>query len=73
MAASLNLATVAEGVETLEQVRGLRDLGATYAQGFFFSPPLAADVCGRLLSESGGQTDTMRMRSLRPAVVATGG
>jgi diguanylate cyclase (GGDEF)-like protein/PAS domain S-box-containing protein len=73
MAASLNLTTVAEGVETVEQVRGLRELGATYAQGFFFSPPLAADVCGRLLSASGGQSDTMRMRTLRPAVAAAGG
>jgi diguanylate cyclase (GGDEF)-like protein/PAS domain S-box-containing protein len=73
MAGSLNLVTVAEGVETLEQVRRLRELGATYAQGFFFSPPLAADVCGRLLSEAGGQSDTLRMRSLRPAVGATGG
>ena len=73
MAASLNLVTVAEGVETAEQVRRLRELGATYAQGFFFSPPLAADVCGRLLRESGGQSDTMRMRALRPAVAASGG
>jgi EAL domain-containing protein (putative c-di-GMP-specific phosphodiesterase class I) len=40
---------VAEGVETLDQVHQLRELGATYAQGFFFSPPLAADECGRLL------------------------
>jgi diguanylate cyclase (GGDEF)-like protein/PAS domain S-box-containing protein len=72
MAASLNLTTVAEGVETLEQSRRLRELGATYAQGFFFSPPLAADVCGRLLRETGG-SDTMRMRTLRPAVAAAGG
>jgi EAL domain-containing protein (putative c-di-GMP-specific phosphodiesterase class I) len=72
MAASLNLVTVAEGVETLEQSRRLRELGATFAQGFFFSPPLAADVCGRLLSETGG-SDTMRMRALRPAVAAAGG
>jgi diguanylate cyclase (GGDEF)-like protein/PAS domain S-box-containing protein len=73
MAASLNLSTVAEGVETIEQVRRLRELGATYAQGFFFSPPLAADVCGRLLTEAAGQSHTLRMRTLRPAVAAAGG
>lgn len=50
MADSLNLATVAEGVETQEQARRLRDLGVTYVQGFYFSPPLAADACARLLS-----------------------
>jgi EAL domain-containing protein (putative c-di-GMP-specific phosphodiesterase class I) len=75
MAASLNLSTVAEGVETIEQVRRLRELGASYAQGFYFSPPLAADVCGRLLTESAGpsQNHTLRMRTLRPAVGASGG
>jgi diguanylate cyclase (GGDEF)-like protein/PAS domain S-box-containing protein len=50
MATSLGLSTVAEGVETLDQVHWLRQLGATYAQGFHFSPPLAADECGRLLN-----------------------
>ena len=50
MAQKLGLATVAEGVETQEQARCLRELGATYVQGFYFSPPLAADACGRMLS-----------------------
>ena len=69
-----DLSTVAEGVETLEQVRRLRELGATYAQGFFFSPPLAADLCGRLLGEAGGQSrTTLRMRILRPAVGTAAG
>jgi diguanylate cyclase len=51
MAQTLGLATVAEGVETQEQARRLTELGATYIQGFYFSPPLAADNCGRLLSQ----------------------
>jgi EAL domain-containing protein (putative c-di-GMP-specific phosphodiesterase class I) len=50
MAQSLGLSTVAEGVETPEQARRLRDLGATYIQGYYFSPPLAADACRRLLT-----------------------
>ena len=49
MAQSIGLSTVAEGVETPEQARRLSELGVTCMQGFFFSPPLAADLCGRML------------------------
>jgi predicted signal transduction protein with EAL and GGDEF domain len=52
MATSLGLSTVAEGVETPVQARRLKELGATYGQGFYFSRPVAADVCGRLLLPS---------------------
>ena len=52
MATSLGLTTVAEGVETPVQARRLQELGATYGQGFYFSRPVAADVCGRLLLPS---------------------
>lgn len=40
---SLNICTVAEAVETMEQVAILRELGADVAQGYFFSAPIAAD------------------------------
>jgi len=40
---SLGFATVAEGVETSEQLEWLRRDGCTEAQGFFFSPPRPAD------------------------------
>jgi diguanylate cyclase (GGDEF)-like protein len=43
MAGALGLEVVAEGVETEEQLACLRDLGADYAQGFYFSRPLPAD------------------------------
>ena len=43
MARALNLGVVAEGVETAEQRDFLLNLGARYAQGFFFAPPLSAD------------------------------
>lgn len=49
MAQSLGLSTVAEGVETPEQARRLSELGTTYIQGYYFSPPLAVDACGLML------------------------
>jgi diguanylate cyclase (GGDEF)-like protein/PAS domain S-box-containing protein len=52
MAESLGLSTVAEGVETAEQARRLNQLGTTFVQGFYFSPPLAADSCARLLDHA---------------------
>ena len=39
---SLGICTVAEGVETAEQVAILRQVGADVAQGYFFAPPLSA-------------------------------
>jgi EAL domain-containing protein (putative c-di-GMP-specific phosphodiesterase class I) len=42
---SLELATVAEGVETAEQMELLRSLGCTYAQGYYIAPPKPAQEC----------------------------
>jgi diguanylate cyclase (GGDEF)-like protein/PAS domain S-box-containing protein len=59
MAQSLGLSTVAEGVETPEQARRLSELGANFIQGYYFSPPLAVDACGRMLQSTGTvQTET---------------
>lgn len=43
MGQSLNLATLAEGVESEEQVEILRGYGCDYIQGYFYSRPLPAD------------------------------
>jgi diguanylate cyclase (GGDEF)-like protein/PAS domain S-box-containing protein len=43
MAGALGLEVTAEGVETEQQLDGLRALGCQFAQGFRFSPPLSAD------------------------------
>lgn len=49
LASNLRLDVVAEGVETLEQVAFLRKLQCKFAQGFYFSKPLAAEEAGALL------------------------
>jgi EAL domain-containing protein (putative c-di-GMP-specific phosphodiesterase class I)/GGDEF domain-containing protein len=43
MAKSLGLATVAEGVETAEQLELLKIMGCDQIQGYFFSRPLSSD------------------------------
>ena len=49
MATALDLVTVAEGVETLDQLHVLRSQGWQFAQGHVFDQPLEAEVFGRLL------------------------
>ncbi|GAB2570195.1 hypothetical protein Aab01nite_06420 [Paractinoplanes abujensis] len=52
LASGLRLGTIAEGVETAEQVALLRDLGCQRAQGFYYSRPVPADDAARLILES---------------------
>jgi len=40
MGASLGIAVIAEGVETEEQLRFLKDNGCLHYQGYFFSKPI---------------------------------
>ncbi len=49
MAHSLNMKTVAEGVETREQLDFLRTQGCDYAQGYYFSPPLSGPEIEHLM------------------------
>ena len=57
MAHALSLATVAEGVETPDQLSMLRDLGCDLAQGYLFSRPQPPDALEALFAE-----DTQRRR-----------
>ena len=50
MAQSLSIKVVAEGVEDAETAEQLRALGVTYAQGFHFSKPVAAEELERLFT-----------------------
>lgn len=52
MARSLELHTVAEGIESQEQAAILRDVGCESAQGYYFSPPVNADAIDALLARA---------------------
>ena len=49
LAGSLGFDVVAEGVETQEQVRLLRDMKCKYVQGYYFSKPLTAETAEEFL------------------------
>jgi len=51
LARSLDLAVVAEGIETIEQLAHLRTLGCELGQGFLFSRPHDAAFAERLIVE----------------------
>lgn len=52
MASSLELETVAEGVETEGQLECLRQIGCHEVQGFFFARPLAVDEFSDYLAQA---------------------
>ena len=49
MASALGISSVAEGTESAEQLRILRELGADFAQGFLLSKPLSSSEIERAL------------------------
>jgi diguanylate cyclase (GGDEF)-like protein len=51
LARSLDMAVVAEGVETADQLRQLGDLGCDYGQGYLFSRPVGAGQAAELLTD----------------------
>jgi diguanylate cyclase (GGDEF)-like protein/PAS domain S-box-containing protein len=50
LGSSMDLYTVAEGVETEAQLAMLREMGVTYAQGFLLARPMDAIAASRLLA-----------------------
>ncbi|MCA1296856.1 EAL domain-containing protein [Stappia indica] len=58
LADNLGMGIIAEGVETMEQIERLRELGVSAAQGYIFSPPLPAPLFIELAQAlSSGEAD----------------
>jgi diguanylate cyclase (GGDEF)-like protein/PAS domain S-box-containing protein len=56
LARNLNLSTVAEGVETLEQAEELSALGATYLQGFSLAQPMTGGDAASWFADRPGRS-----------------
>jgi EAL domain-containing protein (putative c-di-GMP-specific phosphodiesterase class I) len=70
LARVLGLDVVAEGIETREQCRLLRQLGCRYGQGFLFARPMTAAAVSELLRLPGRVLpDPEEARQLLPALV----
>ena len=50
LADSVGMHTIAEGIETAEQLEELRKVGCGYGQGYWFSKPVEPDALERLLA-----------------------
>lgn len=74
IARHLSAPVVAEGVETEEQVKALKEIGCDLVQGYFFSPPVPAEKFASFLSEAAGQmaakeqAKATRQKQEKPAV-----
>ncbi|MGB5447165.1 MAG: EAL domain-containing protein [Psychromonas sp.] len=51
MASSLKMSSLAEGIETIDQYRFLRNLGCHYGQGYYFSKPVPATEIEQLVKQ----------------------
>lgn len=50
LARTLGMDTVAEGIETQEQIERLKSLGCQMGQGYYFAKPLPADVVSQMMT-----------------------
>lgn len=51
MAQTLGMEVTAEGIETVEQLARLREVGCNWGQGYLFTPPLPPDELATFLQE----------------------
>jgi diguanylate cyclase (GGDEF)-like protein/PAS domain S-box-containing protein len=74
LASSMNLRVVAEGVETVDQIRELSALGCKYVQGFYFSRPVSPQATVVLMRERDNpalafwRTQTLTLDSINPDI-----
>lgn len=75
LAGNLGMGIIAEGVETMEQIGRLRELGVTSAQGYIFAPPLPGHLYVQLAEAltSGEAFETDAERELDIAMEGEGG
>lgn len=67
MARQMGMDTIAEGIETAEQAQRLRVLGCNLGQGYYFSRPMAPELCRSLLQQLGANrqfTATVMTRAM---------
>ena len=57
IARNLKLPVIAEGVETEEQIRMLKNTGCDYVQGYYFSRPLPPDEFERFIAKENDKED----------------
>ena len=49
LARTLNMGVEAEGIETVDQLNRLRELGCQWGQGYFFSRPVTSETASGLV------------------------
>src|SRR4030095_16234055 len=65
--AERNMTTTAEGVETEQQQRILRELGCSEMQGYLFSPPKPGNMIQEMLMQSGASPAATSGNKRKPA------
>ena len=61
MGSRLEMDIVAEGLETIEQVKAVRDAGCTLGQGYYFSRAVPDYLAAMLLAQEGDERNPHRM------------
>lgn len=62
MAKELGMQTLAEGVETKEQLDFLTAIGCEKIQGYYYSKPIEASICDQVMKEKGLKFESWRKR-----------
>jgi diguanylate cyclase len=66
MAQGLNITTIAEGVETAEELSCLKQLGCQAMQGYVFSPAISAPAFEKLIEPGKVSLTSLAQKSVKP-------